>query len=247
MFSRGSFALIVLSAISFGCAPSAAPGDAKQTGFISKEYRDSKGYRSKYVVFVPHAYNPNTAWPAILFLHGLGQSGDDGLVQAERGLGAAIRNREQAFPFIVIFPQSHEKSWLAESNDGKRALAILDEVEKQYSLDSERIFLTGYSMGGEGTWSLAAADTNRFAAIVPICPGGDAALIPHLTKIPCWCFQGDADDPSTVNRTRSMVLAIKRAGGQPLYHEYPGVGHNCWDATYADPNLYEWLLQHQRE
>jgi len=126
-------------------------------------------------------------------------------------------------------------------------MAILDEVRTQYTIDPQRIYLTGYSMGGEGTWSLAAKHSDLFAAIVPICPGSDLELVPKLAKIPCWCFQGDADDTSTVSRTRDMLLAIQRAGGQPQYHEYPGVGHNCWDLTYSNADLYEWLLQQKRE
>jgi predicted peptidase len=214
---------------------------------VSRFHHGSYGNGSKYVVFVPHDYTGNQPAPAILFLHGLGQSGDDGLIQAGRGLGDAIRSREQTFPFITIFPQSHERSWRADSEDGKAALEILDEVQKQFNIDPRRIYLTGYSMGGEGTWSLAAARTELFAAIVPICPGNDTTLVTKLKDTPCWCFQGDADAVDTVNLTRSMILAIQKAGGHPIYHEYPGVAHNCWDLTYANPDLYEWLLLHARK
>jgi predicted peptidase len=269
MFQQHPRLLALLVLFSVGCAPAADRGDAVQTdvvnkpegerfppaqsgdtartdnartGFINHTYRDSKGSQSKYVVFIPHAYTRETASPAILFLHGMGQSGNDGLAQAGRGLGEAIRHREQTFPFITIFPQSHNKTWLADSEDGRRALAILGEVQRQYSVDPRRTYLTGYSMGGEGTWSLAAAHPGRFAAIVPLCPESDAALAPKLKNLPCWCFMGDADDLAGLNRTRRMLLAIQNAGGRPMYHEYPGIGHNCWDLTYANPDLYEWLL-----
>ena len=101
-------------------------------------------------------------------------------------------------------------------------------------------------MGGEGTWSLAAAHPDRWAAIVPICGGGDPAIAHRIKHIPCWCFHGDADRVIHPSYSRTMVEAIRKAGGQPTHHEYPGVGHNCWDRTYARTDLYEWLLLQKR-
>jgi predicted peptidase len=109
-------------------------------------------------------------------------------------------------------------------------------------VDTTRVYLTGISMGGEGTWSLAAAHPRRWAAIVSICGGGDPKNAPPIKDIPCWCFQGDADK-GVVGQSRIMIKALGDAGGRPLYHEYPGVGHNCWDRAYATPDLYEWLLE----
>jgi len=152
----------------------------------------------KYVVFVPHAFDVRQEHPAILFLHGLGQSGDAGKVQAERGLGQVIREQERKSPFIAIFSQSQQRSWPADSADGRRAVQILEVVQREYNVDARRIYLTGYSMGG--------------------------------------------DDLSAVNQTRAMLRAIADAGGRPIHHEFPGVGHNCWDLTCANADLYEWLL-----
>jgi predicted peptidase len=123
--------------------------------------------------------------------------------------------------------------------DGKRAVAILDDVLTSYEVDAKWVYLTGASMGGEGTWSLAATHPDRWAAIVPLCGGGDPVAAPKIKGIPCWCSHCDADQPE---QSREMIRALKRAWGRPLYHEYPGVGHNCWDLTYAMPDLYEWLL-----
>lgn len=113
-------------------------------------------------------------------------------------------------------------------------------------MDAHRISLTGYSMGGEGTWSLAAAHPHRWAAIVPMCPGERKAAVAKLKDIPCWCFQGDADVIDTVNAVRRMIQAIQSAGGRVTYVEYTGIGHNCWDLAYADPDLWEWLLHRKR-
>ena len=245
MFDRMACLLVVLGTGALGCAPSGVNGAAPTTGFVNKVHHGWDG-DAKYVVFVPYSYDAQQESPAILFLHGAGQSGVDGEVQAERGLGQAIRAREATFPFIAIFPQSQENGWQADSADGRRAMRILDEVQHEYSVDASRIYLTGYSMGGEGVWSLAAADPIRWAAIVPICPGGNLELADRLKDVPCWCFQGDDDDLSVVSQTRAMLRAVKAAGGRPTYHEYPGVGHNCWDLTYANADLYEWILTHKR-
>ena len=213
------------------------------TGWVGKVSRASSGDEVKYVVFIPHGYDNNTPAPAILYLHGSGYIGTDGRKQLTGALANAIKMREREFPYITIFPQSHEGSWEAAAPDGRRAIVILDEVSRDYAVDTSRVYLTGPSMGGEGTWSLAAADPNRWAAIVPLCGGGDPTIAGKIKSIPCWCFQGDADRSTHPQSSRRMVIALREAGGRPIYHEYPGVDHNCWDLTYARPDLYEWLLQ----
>jgi len=229
-----------------GDLPMYVPVESGATGFIHKIYRGPDGVESKYVVFVPHAYDGTSVYPTILFLHGAGQVGKNGLDQIHGGLGESIRKREETFPFITIFPQAQEGSWEADSPDGIRAMAILDEVVKTYRVDTQRTYLTSYSMGGEGTWSLAAAHPSRWAAIVPLCPSENRSAVTKLKHIPCWCFQGDADVIYTVNAARRMVQAIQSAGGRVTYVKYPRIGHNCWDLAYADPDLWEWLLQQKR-
>jgi predicted peptidase len=215
----------------------------RPTGFLDRVYRAPDGSEAKYVVFIPRDYDGGKAFPLILFLHGSGAIGTDGRSHVQGGLAKAIRDREATFRFIAVFPQAHFGGWEAGSKDGQRALAILDEVQKRFRVDRTRVYLTGLSMGGEGTWSLAAAHPGRWAAIVPICGGGDPKVAPKIKDIPCWCFHGDADRVIPVKLSRVMVRALRQAGGQPLYHEYPGVDHNCWERAYATPDLYEWLLE----
>src|SRR5947209_17137191 len=131
------------------------------TGFLDKVYRDSRGNEAKYVLFVPHDYRGERPYPLIMFLHGLGESGSDGHKQVEVGLGPALRKREQKFPSFVLFPQSQRMNWNASSADARRAMAILDETCKEYRIDPDRIYLTGISLGGFGTWSLAAKYPER--------------------------------------------------------------------------------------
>jgi len=154
---------------------------------------------------------------------------------------------KEDFSFIAVFPQSQKRTWKADSDDAKRALAILDEVQKSYKVDAKRIYLTGLSMGGFGTWSLAAAFPERWAAIAPICGGGNPSTAEKIKNVPCWCFHGDADKAVKVEQSRSMIEALKKAGASPRYTEYEGVGHNSWDRAYGTAELYEWFLDAQIE
>ena len=226
-----------------------APGAARPgLGFVEKVYRAPDGSESNYTVFVPHAYDGTKAFPVVLSLHGAGSRGTDGQGAVKYGLAKFVREKGDDFPFLVVFPQAQEgEDWTAESAGGRRALAILDRVQRDYRTDADRVVLTGVSMGGQGTWSLAAADPARWAAIVPVCHGGDANSAPRLKDTPCWCFHGDADKMIPVQQSRDMVRAVQDAGGRPLYQEFPGVGHNdCPDRAYALPDLWEWMLLQNR-
>ena len=128
-----------------------------------------------------------------------------------------------------------------------RARDILEEVEKDYKTDKKRVYLTGLSMGGFGTWSFAAAHPKRWAAIAPICGGGSVKDAEKIKDIPCWCFHGDADTAVPVAGSRDMIEAIKKAGGNPKYTEYPGVGHNSWDKAYGTKELWTWLLEQKKK
>jgi predicted peptidase len=163
------------------------------------------------------------------------------------GIGPAIQKHEKDFPFLVVIPQSQKRTWQAGSADADRALAILDEVAKEYKVDPQRVYLTGLSMGGFGTWSLAAKDPGRWAAIAPICGGGNPNDAAKIKDLPCWCFHGGADPVVPPSRSRVMMKALWDAGGHPNYTEYPGVGHNSWDKAYATADLYEWLLAQRRK
>ena len=236
---------LLLLALFVAVAVPCRAGDKIETGFVNKVYKGE----SKYVVFVPHDYKGDKAYPLILFLHGAGERGEDGQLPVKQGIGNAItfKGGEAKFPAFVVFPQCRAGgNWKAGGPDAERALAILAEVQKEYRIDARRVYLTGLSMGGSGTWSLAAAYPDRWAAIVPICGRGDPESADKIKHIPCWCFVGDKDAPDTVKNARDMVAALKKAGGEPRYSEFPYVGHNCWDSAYVTPELYPWLLAQQR-
>ncbi len=209
-------------------------------GFHLRTVKTPQGER-KYTVYVPEGYDGKRAMPAVLFLHGSGERGDDGVQGAQVGLGAAIALHPKDFPLIAVFPQAR-KTWAADSDDAKAALAALDDVLASYKVDRKRVVLTGLSMGGAGAWEIAAAHPDRFAAVVPVCGRGKPEAAASLKDHPLWTFVGDADADRTVQNTREMVSALRALGAKPKLTEYRGIGHNSWDRAYNDPILIAWML-----
>jgi predicted peptidase len=215
-----------------------------ETGLLSKtiEVGDTV-YR--YAVYVPAEYTPEKPWPAVLFLHGIQERGDDGWAQTRVGIWPAIAAYPDRFGCIVVMPQCQdEQDWCGPMADV--ALAALDATLDQYEVDENRVVLTGLSMGGFGTWCIGARRPERFSALVPICGGGDPKDAADLAKVPAWCYHGDADGAVPVERSREMVDAIRAAGGEVRYNELAGVGHNSWDPAYGNPQVIAWMLAQQR-
>lgn len=218
----------------------------KQAGFLNRVFKDADGKEHKYVLFVPYDYKGDKEYPLILFLHGAGEREGGKKTPAEVGIGPAVKKQEKTFLFFVVIPRCGPPplhNWQATGEDAKRAMAMVDDVQKAYKIDSKRLTLTGLSMGGFGTWSLAAAHPDKWAAIVPVCGRGDAKTAEKIKHIPCWCFHGDADTAVKVDFSREMIKALKEAGGNPRYDEYKGIAHNSWDKAYGTTELYEWLLK----
>jgi len=228
-------------------APAALRADEPKTGLLDRTFAGDDGKEAKYVLFVPHDYKGDKPYPLILFLHGAGETGDDGKRQTYVGLGPVLRMQAKTFPAFVIFPQSQDRTWDAESKDGQRAMAILAAVQKEYKIDDKRLYLTGLSMGGFGTWSNAVKYPDKWAAIVPVCGGGDPGKAEAIKNIPCWGFVGDKDNAMLLDGMRKMIEALKAAGGKPKFDEYQGIGHNSWEMAYNTPELYEWLFAQQRK
>lgn len=242
----------LVSCATFTTQPARSADEKPKTGFVDKTFKNADGTTSPYVVFVPHSYDGKKEFPTILFLHGAGETKNpgakkDGKMPVEVGIGPAIKKREKEFPFIVVIPRAEGFGWGAETKNAKRALAMLDEVQKEYKTDPKRQYLTGLSMGGMGTWSVAMAHPDRFAAIVPICGRGNTKTADKIKNLPCWAFHGDADEAVKVEGSRDMIEAIKKAGGSPKYTEYPKVGHNSWDKAYGTDELYTWLLEQKKK
>jgi len=196
----------------------------------------------QYLVFLPKDYDGSRKrWPLILFLHGAGERGKKLDLVKKHG-PPKIVEQQPDFPFIVISPQCAAKEWWSTDV----LTALLDEVMEDYRVDPRRVYLTGLSMGGYGAWSLAMACPERFAAVVPICGGGNRLLAHKLKGVPVWAFHGAKDDVVPVRESKKMVDAVCEAGGDARLTVYPDTGHDSWTATYDSPKLYEWLLAHTK-
>lgn len=223
-------------------------GQETKTGFINQTYEDEAG-EHKYVLFVPQNYSPDKKWPVILFLHGAGECGTDGVRQTTVGLGPYIAKMAESFQFITVFPQCEDSKgriltrWRPEQPDGARAIKILEAVEKSYQTDPEHRILIGWSMGGYGAWAQGAANPKFWSAVVPMAGGGDPDEAAKLKETPVWAFHGAKDVAVKVDESRKMINALKAAGGKPLYTEVEDLDHESYKAAFDQPEFYRWLLQ----
>jgi len=241
--------------------PTAALGADAKDVFEPHVFDGADGAKLPYRLMQPKDYKPEKKYPLVLFLHGAGERGTDNLIQLVHGMNdfAKDENRDK-YPCFVIAPQCPDKKrwveveWTADAHDFdeqpsetmRLVIALLDALEKKYSIDKSRLYVTGLSMGGFGAWDLICRFPNKFAAAAPVCAGADEKQAPKLAKIPIWTFHGDNDTVVKPARSRNMIAAIKQAGGKPLYTEYEGVGHDSWVAAYRDPKLMEWLFAQKR-
>ncbi|MEZ6039602.1 MAG: prolyl oligopeptidase family serine peptidase [Planctomycetaceae bacterium] len=201
-----------------------------------------------YLIYLPKDYDPSAAkLPFVLFLHGRGESNGPLSLVAKWGPPMMAAEGKQ-FPFILVSPQCpRDDAWSSEVQQ-KRLVELLDHIGSNYHVDQNRVYLTGLSMGGYGSWRLAADHPSRFAAVVPVCGGGKPEDADALKALPIWVFHGDQDSAVPFSKSVEMVDAIRAAGGTKIrFTTMEHIGHNCWSATYATPELYSWLLSHKRE
>ena len=212
-----------------------------------KEYSNADGKQLKYQIMLPKDYSADgqQSYPLVIFLHGAGERGTDNVRQLVHGAKefAKDANREK-HPCFVIAPQCPSGQWWGESRS--LIVELIRELQKEYRIDATRLYITGLSMGGFGTWDLIGQHPDMFAAAAPICGGGDPQTCSKFAKLPIWVFHGDADNVVRPEQSRRMVDALKKAGGMPKYTEYPGVGHDSWTQTYADAAFMEWLFAQRR-
>lgn len=233
---------------------SMAVAQGGESGFLNRTLTLG-GEVYRYQVFVPFDYTPARTWPLVLFLHGGGERGEDGLLQTEIGLGGAIRRHADRYPAIVVFPQRRARRW--DRREVDVSLKALEQSEREFRTDPDRVYLTGLSSGAEGAYYLASRDPGRFAAILAACgkvsspvlsSGGDIfrALALKLRIVPLWVFHGEADTVVSVEESRQLVAALHKLGSEVRYTELPGVGHNSWDAAYQSAEVPAWLFAQRR-
>lgn len=205
---------------------------------------------ANYLLHLPPGYKANAKqrWPLMIFLHGAGERGTNLSVVAVHGPPKIVKKKPE-FPFVLISPQCPP----GERWDNETILALLDHAIAKYRVDTNRVYLTGLSMGGFGTWALAVSHPNRFAAVAPICGGGETIPIvladrrkqEQLKKLPVWAFHGAKDPVVKLEESENMVNALKRIGSRNVeLTVYPEATHDSWTETYDNPKLYEWFLSH---
>ncbi len=257
MKSRGLLCLLLVTAWLAAAAQCQAQ---TQPGLQFRDVQVAPG-KYRYEVFVPPRWTAEKKWPVILFLHGAGHRGSY-VGPRDFVLGKLFLSYQHPSEFVIVFPRCPEGRWWSEPEMAQMALAALEQTVKEFRGDSQRIYLTGMSMGGYGTWYLAAHNPGKFAAIAPVCAGlktpGTLPIPPvseardpyadtarRIGRTPVWMFHGSSDATIPVEESRRMAAALRVSGGNVRYTEYEGVGHNAWDRAYAELEFFRWLRTHR--
>jgi predicted peptidase len=230
---------------------------------VARTYADAQGKKLLYRLWIPRGYDAKKKYPLILFLHGAGERGDDNQKQlAHPDVLHWVREKyAKEHPSFLVAPQCpagakwvdvnwwqvpHHQTPPQPAEPMRLTMELLDALQKEFSIDPDRIYVTGLSMGGYGTFDLLVRRPNYFAAAVPLCGGADDSRAKDFAHVPIWIFHGAQDKAVPVVRSRSVVEALRKAGGQPRYTEYPDEGHAIWKRVYADPELARWLFSQVR-
>ncbi len=233
------------------------------TGFVSREVQVD-GHDYAYRVFVPRGWSPDREWPVVLFLHGSGERGDDNEAQLTQGLPPWLKQHGGDFPAVVVMPQAPEDTtW--DGAPERAALAALEASIAAYHGDRSRLYLTGLSMGGYGSWQIAVDHPGLFAAAAVVCGGVQPPsdmpelgvqgaptdgnlyswVATRVAPMPVWIFHGADDDVVDPRESRNMYAALTKAGDDVRYTQFPGVNHGSWVPAYATPGLWPWMFSHR--
>jgi predicted peptidase len=227
-----------------GIKPARTPAIKGEGLLFRTHWHDGKAY--PWAVYVPRGYEQMGPLPVVLFLHGSGESGADGVRMAAVGLGPALLRNPERWPAIVIFPQKPENRTLWPAYETP-VMEMLQIVLGEFQADRSRVYLTGLSQGGHGTFAFGAKHADVFAALAPVCGFGEPAEVAGAIKdLPIWAFHGLKDNVVPPEKTRAIIEAVKAAGGSPKLTEFPDANHNSWDAAYSDPELPKWLFAQRR-
>jgi predicted peptidase len=229
----------------------------QESDFLAKSFQNSRGKRMLYRLFIPAKYESRQKYPLVLWLHGGAGRGNDNVSQISGGNTAGshvwtLPENQTRYPCFVFAPQCPaDEEWATLTNTHPTeqlhlALEILQLLQRTYSIDDQRLFVTGQSLGGFGTWSAITLQPKLFAAAIPVCGGGDESQATKLVNTSIWAFHGEKDEVVSVERTRRMVEAIKKAGGTPRYTEYKDAGHVIWEKVFHEPELQPWMFSQRR-
>jgi predicted peptidase len=227
--------------------PAAQPSNILQTGQHARSLKKTlhESIDVEYLLYLPEAYGRDAErnWPVIVFLHG---SGERGNIKRTAGVGLPKRlQTDPDYPFIVISPLCPAGKWWTDTDMRLAVMALLDDTQETLAADPARVYLTGLSMGGFGTWDLAQQYPGRFAAIAPVCGGGNPYLQQRLKNVPAMVFHGARDQAVPLAMGKQMAGALQAIGGAVQMIVYPDMGHQIWDQAYAGTRLTEFFLQHK--
>jgi predicted peptidase len=249
------------------CATRVTRGDEVKDRYEAKTWKAADGYYKdhdfNYRLLKPAKVEAGQKYPLVIFLHGAGERGSDNANQLKYFPQwiSEPANREK-YPAYVLAPQCPaDRIWGTmhwgsgktgfddkPSDEMTATLAVMAQLIKDEAVDPDRVYITGLSMGGFGTWEFATRRPELFAAAAPVCGGGDKNNVKPLVGLPLWAWHGDADGAVNVERSREMIAAIKAAGGSPKYTELPKVGHDSWNQAYNGPdNMLPWLFSQSRK
>lgn len=248
--------------LSLSLLPFHAPSAWADTDFKPEHYKSNHKTGIDYRIHIPDNIDNNKLYPLVIFLHGAGQRGSDNISQLALGARAVMAfSKRSNMQAIIVAPQVPEGEqwvdtpWDADSHQmpeqPSRTMALVMELVANLSIDKPvdpaRIYVTGLSMGGFGTWDIIQRMPDYFAAALPVCGGGDTDQAYKIAHMPIWAFHGDSDNVVKVGRSRDMIAALKQAGSEPKYTEYANVGHDSWVATYADNSVLTWLFSQTKQ
>ena len=245
-----AFALIPILSIT------ALVAQKREDVLVAKVYKGSQGRTIPYRLYVPENYDKQKKYPLVLYLHGGGGRGEDNRKQIEGGNGYLVdllvsRSTQLKNPSIVVVPQSPGEGWVGQDSITPTSylslvLDLIKNLESSYSIDVNRRYVLGQSMGGFGTFAIITMQPNMFAAAASLCGGGDESKAAQIAHIPIWAFHGELDQAVSVARSRTMIAALTKAGGKPKYTEYKGEGHMIWTRVVMEPELLPWMFSQKR-
>lgn len=227
--------------------------------FEAKVFNSSDGALLKYRLHSPSGMDANAKYPVVLFFHGAGERGTDNELQLKNGVRHILAyTRTNNAPAFIIAPHSPGKwvdtPWELDEHTMpsdptavmRMAIELIESTLRGPQVDTNRIYVTGLSMGGFGVWDILQRRPDLFAAAIPICGGGDTNQVAQLAHVPIWAFHGDRDSIVKPKRSRDMIAAIEKAGGKPKYTEYKGQNHWVWDMSYTDKAALDWLFAQRK-
>lgn len=235
---------LFISAFAFSATiTSASMESSGQHKIVIKNRKNNNAIGKNYLLYLPKDYEKNgRLWPVIVYLHGASVRGNN-IDRIKRYGLPMLLDKKEDFPFIVISPQCPKgRYW-----DPEEIISLLDEVSAEYPVDSERVYLTGVSLGGHGTWAVANKYPTRFAAIAPLCGRCDTLWAKNLKDVPAWVFHGAKDRKCPIRYSENLVNSIMSEGGEVKFTVYPKSGHRIDTETYSNNELYEWFMRHTRK